>query len=351
LPALKLSSFSRAAERKAEEGELMKKEKYKNLKDYSFVGEPFRSAIREYIEDCKAANFSLWTVFAYVEALCAFFSWIKTAAPEVKHFADVTRQILSDYQMHLYSAETKKGGKYSAATQHGRLSSVLRFFSWLTQQEKILINPGSTIQLPKVPKRLPRNYLSQREINKLLKAPDITTHLGLRNRAILETLYSTGIRSMELRNLELADINQTDGYLTIRMGKGAKDRVVPLGKAALHFIQLYSEKTRPVFAAKSKIEILFLTQHGEKMHHDTINQILNHAAKKARIKRRISAHSIRHTCATLMLRGRADIRHIQELLGHKSLSSTQIYTKVEISDLKKVHERCHPREKDAIDKR
>jgi integrase/recombinase XerD len=156
---------------------------------------------------------------------------------------------------------------------------------------------------------------------------------------------------MELRNLALQDLNQTDGWLTIRMGKGAKDRVVPLGKAALHFIQLYLEKTRPFFAGKHKIDILFLTQHGEKLHHDTVNQIIEHAAKKARIKRNVSAHAIRHTCATLMLRGRADIRHIQELLGHKSLSSTQIYTKVEISDLKRVHERCHPREKEAIDKK
>ncbi len=329
----------------------MKKEKNLNLRDFSFIPEPFRSAIRAYIADCEAANFSQWTVYQYVESLCAFFSWLKTAAPGVKHFNDVTRPILSDYQMNLYQKEKKRGGKYAAATQHGRLSSVLRFFTWLQQNEKILINPGSTIQLPKVPKRLPRNILSQREINKLLKAPDITTHLGLRNRAMLETLYSTGIRNMELRNLTLADINAADSWLTIRQGKGSKDRVVPLGKAALHFIELYLERTRPYFAGKKNIDILFVTQHGEKLHHDTVNQIIEHAAKKAKIKRNVSAHAIRHTCATLMLKGRASIRHIQELLGHESLASTERYTKVEITDLKKVHERCHPREKEAIDKK
>jgi integrase/recombinase XerD len=158
------------------------------------------------------------------------------------------------------------------------------------------------------------------------------------------------MRNMELRNLTLSDLNQSDGWLTIRQGKGAKDRVVPLGKAALHFAELYTEKTRPVFAKKN-VEFLFLSQHGEKLHSDTINQIINHTAKKAKIKRKISAHGIRHTCATLMLRGRASIRHIQELLGHKSLSSTERYTRVEITDLKKVHERCHPREKEAIDKK
>jgi integrase/recombinase XerD len=328
----------------------MKKEKNQKLRDYSFIAEPFRSAIGQYVADCQGANFSPWTVFHYVEDLCAFFRWLPGAAPGVKNFTDVTRPILSDYQMYLYQAESKRGTKYSIASQHGRLSAVLRFFAWLQQNEKILINPGATIQLPKIPKRLPRNYLSLREINKLLRAPDIGTHLGLRNRAILETLYSTGIRNMELRNLALSDLNQSDAWLTIREGKGAKDRVVPLGKAALHFTSLYLEKTRPIFI-KKEIESLFVSQHGEKLHGDTINQILNHTAKKAKIKRRISAHGIRHTCATLMLRGRASIRHIQELLGHRCLSSTERYTKVEISDLKKVHERCHPREKEAIDKK
>jgi integrase/recombinase XerD len=328
----------------------MKKEKNRNHRDVSFIAEPFRSAIRDYIGQCQVKNFSPWSIFGYVEGLRVFFSWLSAAAPEVKHFTDITKQILSDYQMHLYCSEKKKGGKYSVATQHGRLLAVLAFLDYLVAAEKLLIDPGAGIRLPKLPKRLPRNYLSQKEINKLLRAPDITTHLGLRNRAMLETLYSTGIRNMELRNLALADLNQSDGWITIRMGKGAKDRVVPLGKASLHFIELYLQKTRPILA-KQKTEILFLSQHGEKLHSDTVNQIINHTAKKARIKRRISAHSIRHTCATLMLRGRASIRHIQELLGHRSLASTEVYTRVEITDLKKVHQRCHPREKEAIDKR
>lgn len=330
----------------------MKKEKnIFTFKDLSFIDEPFRSSMRGFAGYCEAQNFSAWTVFVYIEALKVFFSWLKRSAPEVKNFAEISRQILSDYQMHLYSAEKKKGGKYAVATQHGRMLVVLRWLSWLASEDKILINPGTTIKLPKLPQRLPRNYLTHKEINKLLRAPDITTHLGLRNRAILETFYSTGIRNMELRNLKLEDLNQTDGWLTIRMGKGAKDRVVPLGKAALHFIEAYVQKTRPYFVGTQKIEILFVSQHGEKLHQDTVNQIIDHTAKKAKIKRKISAHGIRHTCATLMLRGRADIRHIQELLGHQSLSSTQIYTKVEITDLKKVHERCHPREKEAIDKK
>jgi integrase/recombinase XerD len=325
----------------------MKKDR--ELRDYSHIVEPFRTAIEQYIQECAAANFSRWTVVAYLEALCFFFSWLKINAPGTKHLSDISRQILSDYQLHLFAAEKKKGGKYAAATQHNRLSSVLRFFAWLAENEKILTDPGATIQLARMPQRLPRNYLSQKEMNRLLRAPDITTHLGLHNRAILETFYSTGIRNMELRHLTLADLNQNDAWITIRQGKGRKDRVVPLGKAALHFIQLYLQKTRPYFIESKITDALFVSQHGDPLHQDTINQIIDHAAKKAKIARKISAHALRHTCATAMLRGRADIRYIQELLGHRSLASTQIYTKVEIGDLKKVHERCHPREKEAID--
>lgn len=329
----------------------MKKEKALTPRDYSFIREPFHTAVADFIEDCRLSGFTVHTIFGYVEGLRSFFLWFEKTIPGATHINDISRQVLTDYQLHLYKAEKKKGGKLSVATQHARMVVVLQFTAWLSKNEKILFDPGAGIHLPKRPKTLPRNYLSHVEINKLLKAPDTTTHLGLRNRAILETLYSTGIRNMELRNLKIADLNQTESWLTIRQGKGSKDRVVPIGKAALHFTQIYLEKTRPLFVRDNKMEFLFLSQHGEKLHPDTINQIINHTAVRAKIKRRISAHALRHTCATAMLRGRADIRHIQEMLGHKSLASTQIYTKVEIADLKRVHTKCHPREKEAIDKK
>lgn len=330
----------------------MKKEKYRPPGNFETIGEPFRTAVKGYIADCQTQNFTPSTVFGYSECLRWFFEWLTQAAPGVRKLADLTRQVLSDYQMYLWKAESKHGGgKLSISTQHDRLAAVLRLAEWLLKEERILINPGATIQLPKLPKRLPRNYLSAKEMNRLLSACDLQTHLGLRNRAILETMYSTAIRNMELRNLTLEDLNTRDGYLTIRRGKGDKDRVVPVGKASLHFIDLYLEKSRPVFVGKKKTGYLFVSQHGEKLHADTLNQIIDHAAKKARLKRKITAHGLRHTCATQMLRGRADIRHIQELLGHRSLASTQIYTRVEISDLKRVHQQCHPREKEAIDKK
>jgi integrase/recombinase XerD len=322
------------------------------LRDISFIPEPFRSAIRDWIAARAAANISPWTIWLNVEGLYYFFQWLESQNLQPAHLTDITRQMIADYQLYLYRAENKrwKGRKLSVSTQFCRLTAVTRFCDWLTREERIFINPAAKIQLPRRPKRIPRNYLTHKEVNRLLRAPDLSSHLGLRNRAILETMYSTGIRASELRYLKISDLNANDGWLSIRVGKGAKDRTVPVGKAALHFVALYLEKTRPRFAG-TKNDWLFVTQWGERLAPDTLGQIIRNAAKKAKIKRAVSPHSLRHTCATLMLRGRAGIRHIQELLGHRSLDTTQIYTKVEITDLKKVHERCHPREKEALDKK
>jgi integrase/recombinase XerD len=326
---------------------MMKEERYHKLRDFSFLKEPFRSAVDDYIADCRAAHLSGWTVFAYVERLRYFFLWFQEKYKNARHLTDINRQMLSDYQMHLWKAESAKGGKLSLATHRARMEALLRFTGWMARREMILMDPGAGFEIPKRERRLPRNYLTQKEMNRLLSACDLTTHLGLRNRAILETMYSTGLRNMELRNLRLQDLNREQGYLTVRAGKGGKDRVAPIGKAALHYIDLYLEKTRPVFTEKrERTELLFVNRHGEKMHQDTLNSFISDLARKARIKRHISAHALRHTCATQMLRGRADIRFIQELLGHRSLASTQIYTRVEIADLKRIHQQCHPREKE-----
>jgi integrase/recombinase XerD len=327
----------------------MKEERANRVVDISGIPSSFRSAVTEYLNELKAANRSGWTIRSYSAGLAFFFSWLKESNPGSNKLTDITKDVLSSYQLHLLSVEKKTGGKLSLWSRHSRITALSSFMSWLAKESKILINPAATLQHPRAAQRLPASCLSHREVNRLLAAPDITTHLGLRNRAILEMLYSTGIRNSELRGCKLEDFNRKEAWLTIRQGKGGKDRVVPIGKAALHFTILYLEKIRPLFA-KGQCCNLFISRHGEKLHEDTVNQIIGNAAKRAGLKRTVTAHALRHSCATSMLRGRADIRHIQELLGHRSLSSTQIYTKVEIGDLKRVHQHCHPREKEAIDK-
>jgi integrase/recombinase XerD len=307
--------------------------------------------VKEYLADCKRRGYSARTVYSYDRALRHFCDWLRGEYPGLQAISEINKDILTSYQMFLYGKQSRFGKRLSQETQYHWMGIVLWFFRWLVSSERLLMNPAVSIQLPRRPARIPRNYLSVKEMQKLLRAPNLKTHIGLRNRTILEVLYSTGMRNSELRNLRLEDLNLQDGWITIRAGKGAKDRVVPIGKAALHFILCYLEKTRPKFARESKQPQLFLNQYGKPIGYETLNQIVQRSAKAAGIKRKITPHAIRHTCATAMLRGKADIRHIQELLGHSSLSSTQIYTRVEIGDLKKVHQKCHPREKESIDKR
>ena len=304
--------------------------------------------ITEYLNDCRTSGFSPWSIRSYSKALDNFTAWLRQEHPETKAINGITRQMIADYQMHLYSAESRFKKRLALQTQYGWMGIVLWFFRWLLVGEKILINPAASIQLPKRPQRIPRNYLSLKEMQKLLRVPDINTHIGLRNRTMLEVFYCTGIRAGELQRLKLEDLNLQDGWLTVRQGKGGKDRVVPLGKAAIHFLQLYIDKTRSRLIRNKKHDVLFISQYGGSLSHQTINHIVQRTARLAGIKRTITPHALRHTCATLMLRGHADIRHIQEMLGHSSLQSTQIYTRVEIRDLKKVHTRCHPREKEEI---
>jgi len=309
------------------------------------------SAAKEYLRDCKLRNFKPPTISHHSGRLQRFFTWLSEHYPGICTPAEITREALTDYQMELYKAISAKGGRLSVDAQHRGMGVVLAWLCWMLEQEKILVNPGATIQLPHEPARLPRNYLSIREMRKLLSVPDLKTHLGVRNRAALEVFYSTGIRAGELQNLKLDHLNLEEGWLTVVYGKGGKDRVVPLGKAAVHFLTEYIEKTRPKLLSGKDHPNVFVGRYGAPVSHDAVNRLVWSAAKEAGIKRRITPHVLRHTCATLLLRGKADIRYIQELLGHKSLSSTQVYTRVEISDLKKVHAKCHPREQEPLDSR
>ena len=180
--------------------------------------------------------------------------------------------------------------------------------------------------------------------------PDTQTLTGYRDRVILEILYSCGIRKSELENIKLTDVDCRGGYLTVH-GKNRKDRVVPLGKIACEMIQNYIMAIRPDLP-KGKYkshdtEYLFINQRANKLHHDQIRLIVAKYKNKAGIKKNITPHSLRHTCATHMLKNGAHLRHLQEMLGHSSITTTQKYTRITIDDLKKTHAQCHPREKKA----
>ena len=188
--------------------------------------------------------------------------------------------------------------------------------------------------------------LTKYEVRKLLSKPDETTILGLRDRTILELFYSTGIRLSELINIKLIDLDIERGLLRIK-GKFKKERIVPVGSIAKRYLLHYIEDARPKLQRDKRTTTLFLSQKGRIFHRSSINIIVRNYVKQAGIrKKNINSHALRHSCATHMLEGGADIRYIQELLGHKSLETTQIYTKVAIKGLKRVHQKTHPREKD-----
>jgi integrase/recombinase XerD len=303
-------------------------------------------AVDRFIGEMRVRNWSPETIRAYTFRLERFAAFLDREHASVKAIGEVTPRLISDYQLWLCKQESERGGSLSPATQRAFLGAVRSFFVFCTTERLVLLDPTRELEMPKLGKRLPQGVLSPKEIRLLMRQPDLDTYVGLRDRAILETLYSSGLRNSELRNLTIGDVDLDRGYVTVVRGKGNKDRVVPLGKMAVHFVREYVTRARPHMMRDDATHTLFLSLQGRKLGMSTLQDIIHRCAKAAGFKRRVFPHGIRHTCATAMLQGRADIRYIGELLGHESLSSTAIYTSVSIDDLKRVHARSHPREHD-----
>jgi integrase/recombinase XerD len=260
---------------------------------------------------------------------------------------EVSTAVLARYQRYLYHHRKEDGGTLSLGTQRLRLVVIRSFFRWLARNHLILFNPASELELPKMDNRLPRNVLSLAEVEKILHQVDLSTLVGLRDRAILELLFCTGIRRNELINLKLYDVNIEKRTLFIRRGKGKKDRVVPTGERALLWLEKYLDESRPVLVSEGKRadkenNALFLNAQGGAMRDYILGKVVRKYIKSAGIDKEGGCHLFRHSMATLMLEGGADIRYIQQMLGHAKLDTTQIYTRVSISKLKEVHMQTHP---------
>jgi len=223
------------------------------------------------------------------------------------------------------------------------LGVVKGFTRFLKDHDYLVDDPGCAIKLPKKPKRLPRVILSPAEVQKLLAAPDTQSNGGYRNRIILEILYDTAIRRAEVAGIKLPDLDLAAGYVRIT-GKGDKDRVVPLSRRVCELVQNYILMVRPAFVAGQDPGYLILNRWGRKMDPNGIGAVVRRCVALAGIRKSISTHTFRHTCATHMLKNGAPVRHLQEMLGHESLESTQLYTHVTINDLKQIHARYHPLE-------
>jgi integrase/recombinase XerD len=256
---------------------------------------------------------------------------------------DLTADVLEEYQQDLAFRLTAKGKLLSLRSQSQLLGVVKGFTRFLKDKDYLLHDPGGSVRLPKKPKKLPKAILSEGEVKKLMAAPDTRTNRGYRNRVILEILYDTAIRRAELSNITLTDLDLDAGYIHIR-GKGDKDRVVPLSNRVCELARNYILSVRPSFINEDDPGYLILNRWGSKMDPNSVWAAVKRCARLANIKKNVTTHTMRHTCATHMLRNGAPVRHLQEMLGHESLESTQIYTHVTINDLKEIHARYHPSE-------
>ncbi len=301
---------------------------------------PLGRLLEEHLEWLLVNNYSEDTADHARYSIGDFVRWAEQRG--IEHPMEVTRPILESYQRYLYYYRQKNGQPLTFRTQHSRLTPVCRWFRWLVRHNHILYNPASDLDLPRMEKRIPRTIFSVAETERVLQVPDIHTPVGLRDRAMLETFYSTGIRRRELMHLKLYDVDRERATLTIRQGKGKKDRMIPIGERALAWVGKYLREARPVLAIEPDDATLFLTQYGEPFHPDALSNLARDLIAQANLGKSGSCHTFRHTMATLMLEGGANLRYIQQMLGHAELSSTEIYTHVAIRKLQKIHAATHP---------
>lgn len=285
-------------------------------------------------------NYSVKTVEGREVSLGFFITWCLERG--LTRPQEITKPILERYQRHLFLHRKRDGQPLSARTQIAFTTPVKAFFKYLAKANHILYNPASELDMPRVEKRLPRHILNVKEVEKVLAVPDLKTAIGIRDRAILETFYSTGIRRLELIHLKLYDVDTERGTIMIRQGKGKKDRMLPIGARALAWIVKYRDDVRPELACGADDATLFLTTLGEAFAPGRMTQMVREYIDAADTGKRGSCHLFRHTMATLMLENGADIRYIQAMLGHAELSTTQIYTQVSVRRLKAIHTATHP---------
>lgn len=260
----------------------------------------------------------------------------------VTRTAEVTAEGLERARMVLARMGMEGAPERGGSTQANLITAVRMFFAWAVRTRHLATDPTAGLERPRLPRRLPRAILSASEAERVLARPDPATTLGLRDRAILEVFYSTGIRRMELIGLDLPDLDAERGVLFIREGKGRKDRLVPIGDRAIHWTHRYLDHTRPQLLRDHDPGAIFLGARGARMRPTRLTERMHGYVLAAGLGKSGSCHIFRHTMATLMHDGGADIRDLQEMLGHALLSTTQIYTHVSIARLKAVHTRTHP---------
>lgn len=299
-----------------------------------------RPTLNVYLDTCAALGYSAGTLKRHRRMLGRFFDWCEDRS--ITDPRRVTRPMLERYRRYLYHARNAQGRALSLTGQRQHLTAVKVFFQWLTRENYLMHNPASELKLPRPHKRLPRAILTGEEVERVLKQTELHGEAGLRDRAMLETLYATGIRRLELTQLKLDDVDFDQHTLMVRQGKGQKDRLLPIGPSAVHWIGRYLTEVRPNLVIEPDRQILFLHDRGIAYTPHQLSDRVRDYLSRAGIDKPGSCHLFRHTMATLMLDHGADLRFIQAMLGHADISTTQIYTQVSIQKLRDVYLRTHP---------
>jgi integrase/recombinase XerD len=300
----------------------------------------FYRYMQAFLEWTEVKGYSRDTLRRRRAALKRFIVWCDER--ELQSPQEITKPILERYQRYLYYYRKSDGQPLTFGSQNVMLTPLKTFFKWLTRENHILYNPASELDVPPKPKRLPKTILPPETIESILNQPDVTTVEGLRDRTILEVLYSTGIRRMELVKLTLYDVDHRRGTLMIREGKGKKDRLIPIGERALAWTEKYRHEGRPALVVGKDGGTLFLTDQGIAFRRGALGARIKRYIRQAGIEVEGSCHLFRHAMATHMLENGADIRFIQAMLGHEDLSTTEIYTQVSIEKLRQIHAATHP---------
>lgn len=291
--------------------------------------------IARFKETLAARGYSPATVTSYSQNISLFSRWLQEK--EITDLKQITAKVIRDYHGAVQQRQVAE------QTKALYLRPVKRLFEYLVESNQLLINPAEGIKETCTANRKLAPVLSLKEIKRLLEQANLSTNTGIRDRAVMEVLYATAIRRGELLNLCVYDAELTDKVLYIRKGKGRVQRVVPLTKAAISYTKEYLTRIRPRWAKKiPKQRRLFLANNGKALNGNALQALIRKYRLDAGIKMPVSAHTLRRSCATHMLRQGADIRYIQALLGHRHLKTTQVYTRVAAADIKQTHNKTHP---------
>jgi integrase/recombinase XerD len=312
----------------------------------------FLKQIEEFKDYLKVRNYAELTIDSYTTETKKFFRFIEENYSRIENVTQITKEIITDYNNYLNTYKDKRGRLLSTNTKIGRFISLKKFYKFLYQNDYIVKDLLVNYEFPRREKSLPRNIPTVKEVIEIIESCNTRTPQSLRNRAILETFYSTGMRTSELCSLKIQDIDLKEQTAVIVLGKGGKTRIVPLGQYACFYIEEYLNRGRKYMLKGNKKDegFLFMSKFGIPFSRDSINTVIQNVMKNVKIDKHITCYSFRHACATHLIKNKVDIRFVSELLGHNNLQTTQRYCHLEISDLKKVHSLYHPREQLNIEK-